>query len=73
VATTRSPRKSASSAIALPTTAPVAAPAAAPPPTNYDPLTISDDDLKKLPAKDRALVYHARLKASGWTPPAAKA
>jgi len=35
--------------------------------------TISDDDLKKLPASDRALVYHARLKASGWTPPAAKA
>src|ERR1700682_3307105 len=52
--------------------APAPAPAAAAP-TNYDPLTISDEDLKKLPASDRAAVYHARLRASGWTPPAAKA
>jgi NADH-quinone oxidoreductase subunit I len=52
--------------------APAPAPAAAAP-TNYDPLTISDDDLKKLPASDRAAVYHARLRASGWQPPAPKA
>ena len=57
--------------------APQAAPAAAAPtaadaPTDYDPLTISDEDLKKLPPADRAKVYRARLKASGWTPPAAK-
>jgi NADH-quinone oxidoreductase subunit I len=62
----------------------VAAPAAAPqvavpsgqgdtPPANYDPLTISDQDLKKLPAADRAKVYHDRLIASGWQPPASKA
>ena len=53
--------------------APVAAAApAAPPPADYDPLTISDEDLKKLPAADRAKVYRARLTASGWQPPAAK-
>jgi NADH-quinone oxidoreductase subunit I len=51
--------------------APAAAPAA-PPPADYDPLTISDEDLKKLPAADRAKVYRARLTASGWQPPAAK-
>ncbi|MBV9580635.1 MAG: hypothetical protein JO057_18805 [Chloroflexi bacterium] len=45
------------------------APAAAVP-TDFDPLTISDDDLKNLPAAERARVYRARLKASGWTPPA---
>lgn len=56
-----------------PAAAAAAAPTAAVAPTDYDPLTISDDDLKKLPPADRALVYHARLKASGWTPPAAKA
>ena len=47
--------------------------AAAPPtavaPTDYDPLTISDEDLKKLPPAERAKVYRARLKASGWQPP----
>jgi NADH-quinone oxidoreductase subunit I len=69
-------------AVAPPAAAPqaaVAAPAAAPPqaaasaaPTDYDPLTISDEDLKKLPAADRAKVYRARLTASGWQPPAAK-
>ena len=53
--------------------APAAAPAAAAPPVDYDPLTISDEDLKKLPAADRAKVYRARLTASGWQPPAAKA
>ena len=36
---------------------------------DYDPLTIGDADLKNLPPAERALVYHARLKASGWTPP----
>ncbi len=51
-----------------------AAPAAAPaPPADYDPLTISDEELKKLPAADRAKVYRARLTASGWQPPASKA
>src|SRR5438105_602824 len=45
------------------------APTAAAAPTDYDPLTISDEDLKKLPAADRAKVYRARLKASGWQPP----
>ena len=53
----------------------VAAPAAtaapaADVPADYDPLTISDEDLKKLPAADRAKVYRARLRASGWQPPA---
>ncbi len=56
-----------------------AAPAAAAPPApaavadvpaDYDPLTISDEDLKKLPAAERAKVYRARLRASGWQPPA---
>ena len=37
--------------------------------TDYDPLTISDEDLKKLPPAERAKVYRARLKASGWQPP----
>jgi len=50
----------------------VEAPTAAAAPTDYDPLTISDDDLKKLPPADRAKVYRARLKASGWQPPAGK-
>jgi NADH-quinone oxidoreductase chain I len=54
--------------------APATAPAAAPAAEGFtgDPLTVSDEDLKKLSPKDRALVYRARLKASGWTPPAAK-
>ena len=54
-------------------TAAAAAPNTAAAPTDYDPLTISDEDLKNLPAADRALVYHARLKAAGWQPPAPKA
>src|SRR6266851_1672622 len=62
---------------AAPAPAPAAAaapaPAAATPPADYDPLTISDEDLKKLPAADRAKVYRARLTASGWQPPASKA
>jgi NADH-quinone oxidoreductase chain I len=49
--------------------APAAAPAAAAPaaavPTDYDPLTISDEDLKKLPASERAKVYRARNQAKG--------
>ncbi|MDQ3808919.1 MAG: hypothetical protein M3336_01380, partial [Chloroflexota bacterium] len=48
------------------------APAASAAPTDYDPLTISDEDLKKLPPAERAAVYRARLKASGWTPPAGR-
>jgi len=55
-------------------TAAAAAPAATPTaaPTDYDPLTISDDQLKALPPADRARVYKARRVASGWTPPAPK-
>jgi NADH-quinone oxidoreductase subunit I len=71
------PTASAPAAVAAPAAAAAPAPADAPPaeaaPISYDPLTINDEDLKKLPAADRALVYHARLKASGWTPPATKA
>ncbi len=55
--------------VAEPKAAPEAAVAQVAAPTDYDPLTISDEDLKKLPAADRAKVYRARLKASGWTPP----
>ncbi len=40
-------------------------PAAAPVPANYDPLTISDEDLKQLPAAERAKVYRARNMAKG--------
>jgi NADH-quinone oxidoreductase subunit I len=39
--------------------------ASAPVPTDYDPLTISDEDLKKLPAAERAKVYRARNMAKG--------
>ena len=49
------------------------APTAAAAPTDYDPLTISDEDLKKLPPAERGKVYRARLKASGWQPPAGAA
>jgi NADH-quinone oxidoreductase chain I len=59
-------------ASAAPAAAAAAAPTTATAPADYDPLTISDEDLKNLPPADRALVYRARLKASGWTPPAAK-
>lgn len=50
----------------------VAAPNPATAPADFDPLTISDEDMKKLPVAQRALVYRARLKASGWQPPAGK-
>jgi formate hydrogenlyase subunit 6/NADH:ubiquinone oxidoreductase subunit I len=68
------PAAPAPAAAAAPTPAPAApvpAPAAAAPapaaavPTDYDPLTISDEDLKKLPAADRAKVYRARNMAKG--------
>jgi NADH-quinone oxidoreductase subunit I len=68
--TEATPPTSTSGAVSPPTAAPPptpAPPAAAP--VDYDPLTISDEDLKKLPAADRAKVYRARLKASGWQPP----
>ena len=67
------PAASAATAAAPAPAAPAPAPAAAAPPADYDPLTISDEDLKKLPAADRAKVYRARLTASGWQPPASKA
>jgi hypothetical protein len=41
------------------------APTSAVAPTDYDPLTISDEDLKKLPASERAKVYRARNMAKG--------
>jgi NADH-quinone oxidoreductase subunit I len=56
-------------AAAAAATARAPAPNTASAPTDYDPLTISDDDLKKLPPADRAKVYKARRLASGWTPP----
>jgi formate hydrogenlyase subunit 6/NADH:ubiquinone oxidoreductase subunit I len=65
------PAAAAPAAPATPAPAAAAAPAPAAIP-DYDPLTISDDDLKNLPAAERAKVYRARLKASGWTPPAPK-
>jgi NADH-quinone oxidoreductase subunit I len=53
--------------------APEAAPAAAAASTfTGDPMSVTDDQLKTLSPADRALVYHARLRASGWTPPAPK-
>lgn len=45
-----------------------AAPTAASAPS-YDPLTISEEELKQLPAAERAKVYRARLMAAGWQPP----
>ncbi len=41
------------------------APNVAAAPTDYDPLTISDEDLKKLPPSERAKVYRARNQAKG--------
>ena len=61
------PNPPAAAAPATAAAAPDAAPAV---PADFDPLTISDEDLKKLPAAERARVYRARLKASGWQPPA---
>jgi NADH-quinone oxidoreductase chain I len=52
-------------AVASAEAAVAAAPTAAAAPTDYDPLTISDEDLKKLPAADRAKVYRARNMARG--------
>ena len=52
---------------------PAEAPAAAAAPADYDPLTITDEEMKALPPADRAKIYRARLKASGWTPPAGAA
>jgi hypothetical protein len=34
-------------------------------PTDYDPLTISDEDMQKLPPAERAKIYKARRAASG--------
>ena len=76
-ATPAAPAATPAAPAAAPAPAPARAPAEAAPaaavPTDYDPLTISDEDLKKLPAAERAKVYRARLKASGWTPPTSKA
>jgi NADH-quinone oxidoreductase chain I len=51
-----------SAAAAAPATAAEPAPAA---PLDYDPLTISDEDLQKLPAAERGKVYRARNMAKG--------
>jgi NADH-quinone oxidoreductase subunit I len=64
------PAPAAAAAPATPTPAPVPAAAAPPPaappvPADYDPLTISDEDLKKLPPAERAKVYRARNMARG--------
>jgi NADH-quinone oxidoreductase subunit I len=66
------PARAAAPAPAAPTASPAepapAAPSAASAtvaPTDYDPLTISDEDLKKLPAAERAKVYRARNMAKG--------
>jgi NADH-quinone oxidoreductase subunit I len=59
------PPAAASAPPAAPAQAPPAETAVAAPPTEYDPLTISDEDLKKLPAADRAKVYRARNMARG--------
>src|SRR6266851_4404346 len=56
------PAASAPAAAAPPAPAPAAAAVA---PTDYDPLTISDEDLKKLAPADRAKVYRARNMARG--------
>jgi formate hydrogenlyase subunit 6/NADH:ubiquinone oxidoreductase subunit I len=58
----------AAAAPALAAPAPAAAapaPAATEMPADYDPLTISDEDLKKLPPAERAKVYRARNMAKG--------
>jgi NADH-quinone oxidoreductase subunit I len=70
-----SPAEAPTAAATAPAEAPneEATPTATAAPTDYDPLTISDEDLKKLPPADRAKVYRARLKASGWQPPTGNA
>ncbi len=45
------------------------APTSATAPTDYDPATITDEELKNLPSAERAKVYRARLMAKGWQPP----
>ena len=52
-------------ALAAAAAATAAAPTTAEAPTDYDPLTISDEDLKKLPAAERGKVYRARNVAKG--------
>jgi hypothetical protein len=60
------PAAAAPAAAATTEPAPAAStPTAAAVPTDYDPLTISDDDMKKLPAAERAKVYRARNMARG--------
>lgn len=53
--------KAAASAAAAPT------PAAAP--LDYDPLTITDEEMKLLPAAERGKIYRARNQAKGIVPP----
>jgi NADH-quinone oxidoreductase subunit I len=69
-ATAPAARPAAAAPAPVPAAAAPAPAAQAAAPTNYDPLTISDEDLQKLPPADRAKVYRARLTASGWKPPA---
>ena len=64
-APTPSPAPSAAAAAVVEPAAAAAPPAAPAVPADYDPLTISDEDLKKLPASERAKVYRARNMAKG--------
>jgi len=64
-APTPSPSPTPAAAAVVEPTAAAAPPAPAAVPANYDPLTISDEDLKLLPPADRAKVYRARNMAKG--------
>jgi ferredoxin len=63
-ATAAPPPATAAPAAAAPADSTAPAPAADVP-TDYDPLTISDEDLKKLPPAERGKVYRARNMARG--------
>ena len=64
-ASTPSPAPTPAAAAVAEPAAAAAPPTPAPVPADYDPLTISDEDLKKLPASERAKVYRARNMAKG--------
>jgi NADH-quinone oxidoreductase subunit I len=64
-APTPSPAPTPAAAAVTDPAAAAAPPQPAPVPANYDPLTISDEDLKNLPASERAKVYRARNMAKG--------
>src|SRR6185437_4811549 len=64
-APTPSPAPTPAAAAVVEPAAAAAPPAPAAVPANYDPLTISDEDLKLLPPAERAKVYRARNMAKG--------